>query len=59
MAGYFFSSGNSYIFILFLIMIIMGAIAIKFLDINFDWQRAPIVMIIGFMTLSFLHPNFF
>jgi hypothetical protein len=58
MAG-FFSSDNSYIFILFLIMIIMAAIVIKFLEINIDWRRAPIVMIIGFMTLSYLHPGWF
>jgi hypothetical protein len=53
------SSDISYIYILLLIMIIMCAISIKFLDIEFNWGKMPLVMMLGFVTLYLLHPGFF
>jgi hypothetical protein len=55
MAGFFSGGEYSFVFILFLIMIIMMVIALK-LDMLRDWRTAPAIMTIGFITLYYLHP---
>lgn len=54
----FFAGEYSYIFVLFFIMIILLVVALHY-DLLSNWRTAPMVALIGGLTLFWLHPGAF